>query len=152
MWGLKGWVKVHSHTKLRQDILSYKTWYVGERRERRRVLLGKQHGAKIVVSLQGLDDPTSAACYVGKSIYVRADELPELAAGEFYWTQLQGLEAVNEAGSRLGIVDRLFETGANDVMVIRQGETEYLVPCVPDVVRRVDLEQGRIELNWQVDV
>lgn len=49
-------------------------------------------------------------------------------------------------------MDHLLETGANDVMVIREGRKELLVPYVRDVVRRVDLEEGRIELNWEMDV
>lgn len=116
------------------------------------MLSGQQQGSKIVVLLDGLNSREGAVSYVGKAIYLPVGELPELGQGEFYWTQLKGLEAVTESGSRLGIVDHLLETGANDVMVIKQGEKEHLVPYVPAVVRKVDLEQGRIELDWETDV
>lgn len=112
---------------------------------------GHRQGPKIVAALDGLNSFDTARRYVGQTISIAADELPKLAPGEFYWAQLQGLEAVTESGARLGVVDHLFETGANDVMVIRQDQKEFLVPYVPDVVCRVDLEEGRIELNWEMD-
>jgi 16S rRNA processing protein RimM len=56
----------------------------------------------------------------------------------------------------LGKVDHLLETGANDVLVVRQpmaGDQpkERLIPWGDDVVTRVDLEQARIEVNWDPD-
>lgn len=144
-------MKVHSYTKLKEDILNYRVWYLGEEREQRRVLSGQQQGKKTVVSLEGLDNREVAGRYTGKVVCIPTDELPKLSEGEYYWTQLVGLEAVTESGSSLGVVDHLLETGANDVMVIRQDQKEYLVPYVPAVVRKVDLEQGRIELDWEED-
>lgn len=114
--------------------------------------MGHRQGTKIVASLEGLNRREIAGRYVGKNICIPAAELPKLPEGDFYWTQLQGLEAVTGSGARLGVVDHLLETGANDVMVIREGRKELLVPYVRDVVRRVDLEEGRIELNWEMDV
>ncbi len=55
---------------------------------------------------------------------------------------------VTLGGQRLGRVERLLETGANDVLVVR-GERERLIPFVPGAqVRRVDLEAGVVEVDW----
>ena len=113
------------------------------------MLSGHSQGQKIVVSLDGVDSRQRANRYVGKAICIPTDELPKLPAGEFYWTQLQGLDAITASGLYLGVVDHLLETGANDVLVIRHGIQEHLVPYVADVVRKVDLERGRIELDWE---
>ena len=52
-------------------------------------------------------------------------------------------------GVRLGVVERLFETGANDVMVVTGEDRERLIPFVMDeVVRRVDLADGCLEVDW----
>ncbi len=77
-----------------------------------------------------------------------ASEIPTLEEGEYYWTQLEGLEVVNMDRDPLGKVNHLFETGANDVMVIDGEEGEMLVPFVPGVVREVNLEEGYIKLDW----
>ncbi len=64
---------------------------------------------------------------------------------------MEGLEAIGTTGNSLGVVDHLFETGANDVLVIKQDGKEVLVPCVSDVVRQVDLNKGIIELDWDIE-
>ena len=57
----------------------------------------------------------------------------------------------------LGQIHELFETGANDVMVVRKQQQiasmaeERMIPWHKDVVQRVDLEAGRIYVNWGVD-
>ena len=107
-------------------------------------------GSRIVASLDGLGSREVAQHYVGNVIAVQASDLPKLQEGNFYWTQIEGLEAVTTSGTKLGVVDRLFETGANDVMAIKCGSKEILVPCVQQVVRRVDLKNGVIEVDWEV--
>jgi 16S rRNA processing protein RimM len=98
-----------------------------------------------------MDDRDAAYSCIGQSISIPASELPPLAQDEYFWTQLEGLEVIDTTGNSLGVVDYLFETGANDVLVIKCDGREILVPCVSDVVRRVDLERGVVELNWEVD-
>ena len=98
-----------------------------------------------------MDDRDAAYCCIGQTISIPDCELPPLAQDEYYWTQLQGLEAIGTTGNSLGVVDYLIETGANDVLVIKQEGGEILVPYVPDVVCQVDLEKGIIELDWDID-
>jgi 16S rRNA processing protein RimM len=63
---------------------------------------------------------------------VAREDLPEAGANEFYWADLVGLKVTNEAGEDLGTVSRVFETGANDVLVVMRGpeanERERLIP------------------------
>ena len=104
-----------------------------------------------MVRLKGIEDRDAAAERIGRKIYIPATDLPPLESGEFYWADLQGLEVLNLGGERLGTVDHLLETGANDVLVITGGAGEVLAPFVPDVVREVDLEKGFIRLDWEDD-
>lgn len=83
-------------------------------------------------------------CEIG----VSRDQLPATAPGEYYWSELQGLEVITVEGESLGTVDHLLETGANDVLVVK-GERERLIPFVMDqVVTEVDLEHGLIRVDW----
>jgi len=149
--GIKGWVKVHSFTRQREDILAYKTWYLGSEQRKRRMIGGRRQGSGIVAHLEGLDDRDAARGCIGNSISISTLDLPPLPRGEYFWTQLEGLEAVDTTGKRLGVVDYLIETGANDVLVIKGGNSEILVPYIPDVVHQVDLDKGFIELDWEID-
>jgi 16S rRNA processing protein RimM len=154
LFGVRGWVKVYSDTRPRTGILEYTPWLL----QRHGVWVefpvaaGKPHGDGIIARLQGIADRDAAAALVGCPIAVRRDQLPQTtAAGEYYWTDLEGLRVVTEQGIELGRVAYLFETGANDVMVV-QGERERLIPYVwEEVVRKVDLEQGVIRVDWDPD-
>ena len=86
---------------------------------------------------------------LGGANSARGSSSPE-GCGEYYWHQLEGLEVVNLSGENLGKVDRLLETGANDVLVLK-GEQERLVPYTPGVVVEVDLDKGRIQVDWEKD-
>ena len=82
---------------------------------------------------------------------MRRDQLPALEQGEYYWTDLIGLKVVTGDGTELGVIERLFETGANDVVVVK-GDRERLIPYLPgQVITRVDLKAGEMEVDWDPD-
>lgn len=151
LFGVHGWIKVFSETDPRENILRYDPWVVGSAGESFRVIEGRRHGKGLVARLAGCDDRDQAAALVGREIAVRRDQLPPPQPDEFYWVDLEGLAVVHVSGRPLGQVERLFPTGANDVIVVR-GERERLVPFVwGDVVRDVDFDAGRILVDWDPD-
>ena len=88
---------------------------------------------------------------MGSEIGISRDQLPDTAPGEYYWGDLQGLEVLTGDGESLGTVDHLIETGANDVLVVK-GDRERLIPFVlQQVVTRVDLDAGTIQVDWDKD-
>lgn len=111
---------------------------------RAEVVAARPHGGGVLLRLAGVETMTEAERLVGARVRVDEADLPVLPEGEFYWFQLVGLEVVTEEGRRLGRVAEIFETPAHDVYVVRDGDRERLVPAVDDVVRRVDLETGRL--------
>ena len=162
--GLGGWVKVHSDTEPRENIVRFDAWLLRpegrapERWRQVRVLGGRPQGKTIVARLEGIEDRDAAERLVGSTVAVPRSALPPAEAGEFYWTDLIGMDVVTVDGTPLGPVDRLFETGANDVLVVadaREGArtgAEVLVPWVrPDVIVEVDAAARRITIDWDPD-
>jgi 16S rRNA processing protein RimM len=150
VFGVRGWVKVYSYTSPPENILDYRPWYLlRDGRWRPSALAdGKPHGKGLTARLEGCADRDHAAALVGAEIAVRRDQLPEPEQGEYYWTDLEGLRVETVAGVDLGRLDRLFETGANDVMVVL-GERERLIPYLwGSVVRSVDLDAGLMVVDW----
>jgi 16S rRNA processing protein RimM len=86
----------------------------------------------------------------GLAVAASRTVLPAPEAGHYYLADLIGLEVVNERGEKLGVVKRLFTNGAQDVMELA-GERERLLPWVPTVVKNVDLQKRRIEVEWGAD-
>ena len=102
------------------------------------------------MQLEGWQDRDAARELIGTEIAIRSEQLAKLDNGEYYWHQLEGLAVVNAAGDDLGIVDRVMETGANDVLVVR-GKRERLIPYTPNTIVEVNLSTGQIQVNWELD-
>jgi 16S rRNA processing protein RimM len=152
LFGVNGWVKVYSHTRPREAILNYRPWHisVGGTTRTFDVLEGREQGKGLVARIAGCDDRDTAAELVGAEISIDATQLPATGEREYYWADLEGLRVVNDANVELGRVSHLFETGANDVMVVR-GERERLIPFGSAVVKEVDLEAGVIRVDWDAE-
>jgi len=63
--------------------------------------------------LDGVNDRDQAASLMGWDIFITQDQLPKAAKGEYYWSELIGLNVETIDGVQLGVVDSLLETGAN---------------------------------------
>lgn len=151
LYGVKGWVKVYSHTRPRENILRYKTWQLQQADgwQARSLENGRRHGKAIIAKLEGCDDRDAAVALMGTTIAISREQLPAPAPGEYYWADLEGLEVVNQDGVELGRVSHLLETGANDVLVVRQGKAERLIPFVMEqFVTDIDLEAGQMRVDW----
>ena len=150
-WGVKGWVRVRSYTEPLDNIVAFPVWTLRRDGRTQVVALEQGHthgGDQIVAKLESIDDRDAAAALAGSDIEVARSALAPCRDGEYYWTDLEGLEVVAVAGESFGRVDHLLRTGSNDVLVVR-GERERLIPFVDgDVVKSVDLAAGRIVVDW----
>jgi 16S rRNA processing protein RimM len=149
--GIQGWLKVYSDTSPRENIFAYTPWYLlrDGQREVWKVNSGRRQGKSIVVKLAGCNDRDDADRLVGADIAIPRSQLPETTEpGEYYWADLVGLRVETLEGVQLGRVERLFETGANDVVVV-QGDRERLLPYIwEQVIREVDLDSGVMRVDW----
>ncbi len=162
MFGVRGWVKVYSYTSPRVNVVRYGPWFLRQNGGEviQEITAGHAHGDGVVASLAGIDDRDSAAALVGAEIEVdRAALGPELGAkvgqvgapGEFLWVDLQGMEVQTRDSNSLGFVEQLFETGANDVMIV-VGAGRHLIPFLyGSVVEAVDGERRVITVHWDPD-
>jgi 16S rRNA processing protein RimM len=152
-YAVRGWVKLQTFTEYLDSLLDYEVWRIGKNGSWRdyRMLDGKVHGQYLLASLEGVNDRTGAEALMGLDVAVLRDEMPEADEDEYYWDDLIGLGVVNLAGEALGRVEGLLETGANDVLQVRDEERERLIPFVDAVVKEVDLEAGRMVVDWGLD-
>jgi 16S rRNA processing protein RimM len=152
-YGVRGWVKVHSHTSPPDNILKYSPWLIsdGSGTSPYKVLSGRLHGSVIVACLEGVADRDQAACLRHSIISVSREQFSPLEPGEYYWADLIGLEVRTVDGIILGKVSDMMETGANDVMEV-QGTQQRLIPFVTgQIVRDVRLSEGVIVVDWDPD-
>jgi 16S rRNA processing protein RimM len=156
VYGVKGMVKVFSHTEPMENILNYSPWMLklDGRWTEVKLAEGRRHGKGIVVRLAGCSDRDVARKYCEMDIAVSSALIPELEEGEFYWSQLENLTVYTVSGQLLGKVSHLMETGANDVLVVKGNDesidrNERLIPYLPDqVIKEIDLVTGTIRVDW----
>lgn len=155
VFGVRGFVKLQSHTEPREALFDYLPWTL---RSPRGVeteideLEGRPQGRGLVALLPGVSTREQAEALVGSEIWVERSALPKPRRGEYYWIDLEGCAVHTVEGVALGIVSHLFNTGANDVMSVKDGAKERLIPFLhDDVVKSVDLDAKAIVVDWDPD-
>jgi 16S rRNA processing protein RimM len=99
------------------------------------------------IALEGVNDVNAAEALRGGSVMVAVADLPQLRPGEFYYFQAIGCEVMLTDGRRLGVIEEVFATGANEVWVVRGDKTEVLVPVIENVVKAMDFERRRVTIE-----
>lgn len=150
--GIQGWLKVFAYTQPAENIFQYKRWRLlndsGEA-DIRTVEEYKQHGKKLLVKLEGVDDRDAAEQLRGLDISINRNELPELK-NEYYWRDLVGLTVKDIRGVELGTVIDLIETGSNDVLLLKDDVGKSMaIPWLPEVVIEVDTKQSLLIADWE---
>jgi 16S rRNA processing protein RimM len=153
-FGVKGWVKVYSYTEPRENILHYSPLFLSRHGEWIELELtgGHLQGKGVVMGIRNVTDRDQVQPLIGAELAIIKDQLEPAEEDDFYWNDLMGLSVINLQGEMLGKVDHLMETGANDVLVVKDGREQRLIPFVLDqVVTHVDLEKGQIQVDWGID-
>lgn len=157
VYGIKGWLKIHSFTGDQEAILDYFPWSLklGNKTQLVEITDWRRHSNSLIVKVANVDDRDVAQAYVGSEIIVNEKSLPELPDGEFYLRDLIGMTVVTNQGYNLGSVSDVMETGANDVLVVKAnlndgfGKKERLIPYLfEQVVKSVSLETKQICVDW----
>lgn len=100
--------------------------------------------AEPIMRFEGYADRGAAEALRDRELRVSRAEARRAAGEAYLWDDLVGLEASTPDGRKLGVVREVIRAGGADVLVIRDGERELLVPTLESVVREVDVPGGRI--------
>ena len=174
-YGIKGWSHFLSFTDPVENIFTYKNWQIEQSKEQFEPIKlesYKAHGNSFVIKLVNCNNPEQALLHRGKSIAIKRCDLPTLNNNEYYWSDLIGLTVINTQGESLGIIDHLFETGSNDVIVINSTKTraeaciknstetraeacvlllkQHYIPYLPSVVKEINLAKKTMLVEWEL--
>ena len=151
-YGVKGWVKIQPFTEMLDGLFDYENWWIASAGEWVEFEIddAKVHSNVILAKPVGSDDRDSAFALKGKDIAVPRESLPVPEEGDYYWSDLIKLSVFNVEGVELGKVQEVFETGANDVLVVK-GDRERLIPFTGQTVLEVNLEAGYLRVDWDSD-
>lgn len=142
--GIKGEVRVSSPGKEALAQSRGKTVYLEDPKGNRKAFTVESTRPQrelTVLAFREIKSIEEAQELIGCSVYAEKENLPPLAADEFYWYQLQGLRVEAEDGRFIGILEEVFPTGSNDVFVVRKEGKEILIPATDEVVARINLQE-----------
>jgi len=147
--GLRGEVRVRSFTDDPMAIGDYGHLHASDGRifEVLEVREGKN---VVIVRFRGVNDRNAAEALNGLELYVERVNLPddELEDDEFYYTDLEGLEAVDAEGKSYGNVSAVYDFGAGDLLELKgPGKRPVLIPFSEAAVLEIDLDGGKILID-----
>ncbi|MEZ5931169.1 MAG: ribosome maturation factor RimM, partial [Alphaproteobacteria bacterium] len=151
--GIRGALKLRCFTERPEDVAAYGPVY--DARGRRLfdlTVVGPAKGG-VIANAEGIGDRTAAEALRGTELYVPRSALPDPENDEFYYSDLEGLDAFRRDGTRLGSVKRVVNHGAGDLIEIADSKGAlHIVPFDKASVPLIDLENHRIEVAPRPEV
>ena len=139
--GVRGLVRVRASSQALASPSIDRVWLRG--REVRLVRVQAERG-EFLVELEGVHDRDQAEALRGAALEVERDLLPPPADDELYVADLVGCRVVDARGADLGEVAETFDSGAHEILIVRSGAREFMLPLVDAIVTAVDLDARRI--------
>jgi 16S rRNA processing protein RimM len=151
--GMRGEIKFYYYNEVKEDFLLYTSLFVvsDDVKTEIRPLQVRFHKNFVYITIAGLRNAADASFLIGKELYVREKDLPAVEEGEYYEYQLIGLDVINMQRKKIGSVESILRTGANDVLVVT-GEEDYMVPMVEGYIEEIDVRTGFIRVNEETIV
>lgn len=146
--GVQGEIIMDLHTDFPERIKSGRKVYIGEKYEAFTIGSARVHGNGLLVKLRGFDSPETAGRFRNQWVYVKSTEVPALPEGQHYKHELIGLTVMTDNGDKLGILNEVLETGANDVyVVVKEDGKDILLPAIPDVILEVNMNDKVVKVH-----
>lgn len=140
--GVRGEVRLKLFSDSVDSLTAHDTIYVGGVARR---LLAVREGKAPVARFEGISDRATAEALRGSLVEVDRSALPPLDEGEYYYSDLIGLEVVDRSGNAAGIVTSVENYGAGDLLEIeRANGRRSLIPFRAGIA---DLEDGRVLID-----
>lgn len=149
-FGIKGMVKIKPFTDDINRFDKLKKIYIKNKDGKKEYQIQevKYHKNMVLMKLEGIDTVEQADLLRQSYLLVNRDDEEPLEEGVYYIVDLIGLEVYTDEGVLLGNVDDIFNTGSNDIYVVKDGKgKQILLPGIPDVIKAVDLEEGKITVH-----
>ncbi|MBQ5911076.1 MAG: 16S rRNA processing protein RimM [Clostridia bacterium] len=146
--GVRGMVRIQAWCDTPEFFCSLKKVYLDkDGKQSLNIVKSSPHGNVVIAQIKGVDSIEEAEKYRNKVLYMDRHDA-KLEEGRYFICDLIGCQVFDSATSKkLGVLSDVSETGANDVWHIKDGEKEYLIPCIDEVVVSVDVDNEKIVIS-----
>ena len=145
--GIKGEVRVQPWSDSPDCLCEFDTLYLDEGNKSIEIERSFVQKNVVVMKLKGVDTVEKAQDMRNKILFMDRNDV-ELQEGSYFVQDLLGLTVIDaDKNEEIGSLCDVTETGANDVYHIKSGEKEYLIPAIPDVIEKIDLDDGKMYIH-----
>ncbi len=149
-FGIKGMVKVKTFTDDIKKIKKLEKVYVGTEtcKKEYQVEEVKEHKNVALIKFKGIDTVEQANLLRESSIIVDREDLDPLEEGTYYIVDMLGLEVYTDEGKLLGQLKDIFNTGSNDIYVVKNKlGKEILLPGIDEVIKEIDMDNKKVVVH-----
>ncbi|MDI6872746.1 ribosome maturation factor RimM [Candidatus Solincola sp.] len=147
-YGILGWVRVEVLSANPRRFLPGNIFLVEGREEALVLEASRQAHGSLLVKFEGVDDRSRAGELAGEYLMITPEQMGEPPPGSYWEHDLLYLRVYDVEGGFLGEVVEVLETGANDVLVVRdEAGEERLIPLLKEVVVEIDLPGERMVIR-----
>ena len=146
-FGINGFVKVYPYVDDVSRFDNLKKVHIKSKKEEKELQIEdvKYQKNMVLVKFKGIDKIEDAEKLRNSYIEIdRADAIP-LEEGQYFIADLLGLDVYLDTGEKLGILDDIYNSGSSDIYVVKNElGKQFLLPYIDDVVKQINLEEGKI--------
>lgn len=149
-FGVKGMLKIKPFTDNVEQFETLGTILVVKNKETIEMKIEevKYHKDMVLLKLEGIDDMTMAEKYKGCYIKIHRSKARHLEEGEYFIADIIGSEVYTDTGDYLGKVDDIYNTGAQDIYVVKDElGKQVLLPSIKEVILNVDIENQKVTVH-----
>ncbi len=146
-FGIKGIVKVVPYTDDITRFDNLKTVYVTIKQNKKQYIIEevKYHKNMVLIKFKGIDKVEDAESLRNGILEVERKDAAKLEKDSYYIADLIGMQVYTDDGKTLGVLDDIYNTGSNDIYVIKTEEyKQILLPAIKDVIKEISLEENKI--------
>lgn len=149
-FGIKGFVKVNPFVDDISRFDDLKKVYIKRNKNLKELEVEevKYHKNMVLIKFKGIDKVEDAEILRNSYLEVDRENAIELQEGEYFIADLLGLNVITEEGETLGKLDDIFNTGSNDIYVVKTEEgKQLLLPAISEVIKEINLNESKIVVH-----
>ena len=143
--GVRGELRVQPWCDTPEDLTIHKQLFLDAAGgESLKITNARAHKQMVILKVKGIDTVEAAEALRGKTLYLSRKSL-KLREGQYLIADLIGCAVYDSADhTLLGKITDVSRTGANDVWHVQKDGQEYLIPAIPPVIDRVDVDNDEV--------
>jgi 16S rRNA processing protein RimM len=149
-FGIKGMVKVKPFTNNIKRFDDLKNVYIKNRKEKKEYQIEevKYHKNMVLIKFKGIETPEDANLLRESYLLIDRSKEEPLEDGNYYIVDMIGIEVYSDKGELLGNLEDIFNTGSNDIYVVKDNQgKQILLPAISEVIKQIDIEKRKITVH-----